>query len=194
LSYLLIDEGRLRASQLAGPANLAALLFRIETSRSPEELSRVAEQLAVLLPPGEEPELRRAFTDFLVWALRRALPGVTMPKIGELEEIAMIEDNMDRWREGVLRQGRREGRMEGRREGRQQGRQEGRREGRQEGRMEGERRLLVRQMEWRFGPLPRWVRQRVREISSLPELERLGKRLLQATTLEEMALGESPRR
>jgi predicted transposase YdaD len=176
LPYLLIDEGRVGAEELSGPPNLAAFLFRIETSRSPEELTGLAAPLAALLPRDEEPDLRRAFTDFLVWALRWALPGVTMPNIGDLEEIAMIEHNMDRWREAVLRQGR----------------QEGRKQGREEGQAVGMRRLLLRQMERRFGALPRWVRERVRAIASLPELERLAERVLEVATLEEMGLGEGP--
>jgi uncharacterized protein DUF4351 len=152
---------------------LAAFLFRIETCRSPEGLAQLAAPLAALLPQEEEPELRQAFTDFLVWALRRALPGVTMPSIGDLEEIAMIEHNMDRWREGVLRQGRREGR--------------------QEGRVEEVQRILLRLLERRFGPLPRSVRGEVKRISSLAELERLTERVLEVATLQEMRLGEASR-
>jgi hypothetical protein len=49
LSYLLIDESRLRAEELALPSNLVASLFRLETC-APEDLPRLTADLAALLP------------------------------------------------------------------------------------------------------------------------------------------------
>jgi predicted transposase YdaD len=89
----------------------------------------------------------------------------------------MLEENMIRWRKSVIREGR----------------IEGRKEGRKEGEVEGVRRILLKQMELRFGPLPLPVRRRIREISSMAELEDLAGRLLTAASLSDLGLESTPR-
>lgn len=71
----------------------------------------------------------------------------------------------------------------------------GRNEGRTEGRAEGERRLLLSQIEVRFGPLDDADRQRIEATDSTEELERLGRRLMEATSLADLGLdgGSEPR-
>ncbi|MBY0506877.1 MAG: DUF4351 domain-containing protein [Bryobacteraceae bacterium] len=61
----------------------------------------------------------------------------------------------------------------------------GRQEGLQEGRQEGELRILRIQMEKRFGPLPAWAQTKLATLASA-ELERLGERIFEATTLEDL--------
>jgi hypothetical protein len=70
-------------------------------------------------------------------------------------------------------------------EGLKKGRQEGRREGRQEGRREGEARLLLGQLERKFGPLASRVRRRVEAADSESLLE-WGERLLTAERLDKV--------
>jgi hypothetical protein len=55
----------------------------------------------------------------------------------------------------------------------------------------GELNLLLRQIEKRFGTIPKPAQERLSELS-IKELEVVGLRLLDATSLEEM-LGEAPR-
>jgi flagellar biosynthesis/type III secretory pathway protein FliH len=69
------------------------------------------------------------------------------------------------------------------RKGRQEGRREGRLEGRQQGRQEGEARLLLGQLERKFGPLPEAVRERVSGADS-ERLLRWGEDLLTAERLD----------
>ncbi len=69
----------------------------------------------------------------------------------------------------------------GRREGRRKGRQEGLREGLQE----GELAILRRQIKKHFGAIPRWVKKRLAGRSAA-ELEELGLRLLDASSLEDL--------
>lgn len=77
-------------------------------------------------------------------------------------------------------------------QGRQEGRQEGRREGRQEGRLEGEIRVLLRLLHRRFGELPGWAEERLRQASSAM-LETWSERILTASTLEEVFSEQTPR-
>jgi predicted transposase YdaD len=66
---------------------------------------------------------------------------------------------------------------------------QGRKEGREEGRAEGVRKVLLRQLDLRFGPLPPDVRQSVAAISSVAGLNRLAEKVVTAQSLEEMGLG-----
>jgi hypothetical protein len=173
LSYLLIAPAHLDAEALDQPDNLAAAFFRITEARAPEELLCLAGPLSRMLAGKKEAELRRAFIDLMADTLRSAFPEVTIPYVKDLEELSMLEENMIRWRKSVLR--------------------EGHLEGRKEGEVEGMRRVLRKQMELRFGSLPLQVRRRIREISSMAELEDLAGRLLTATSLSDLGL-ETPTR
>jgi hypothetical protein len=171
--YEVLDEKRVPPGKLGNRSNLMVALIRLEVSGSTDELLGVAKDLAVQLPPGREPELRRAFTSWVLRLLRRSHPGARIPEVAELEEIPMIEENLIRWNEQKLRKAR----------------QEGRKEGRAEGRLEGRRAILLRQLELRFGPLPAGVRERVEEISSSQRLNALSEKVLTVGSLEEMGLG-----
>ena len=172
LSYLLVDESRLRPEELALPESLVATLFQLETC-GPQDLPRLTSQLATLLAEGAEPELRRAFTAWVLRLLRRSLPGVTIPEVVELEEMPMLEETLKEWWGSGFAEARENGRTEGLREGR----------------MEGMRQLLCKLLEQRFGPLPRKARQQVSAIDSMAELERLARRVLQAESLSAMGVG-----
>lgn len=71
----------------------------------------------------------------------------------------------------------------------QRGVRKGLQEGLQAGREDGMRRLLLRLMEHRFGPLPRETRRRVEAVQSIGELERLADRVLTATSAADLDLG-----
>ena len=137
-----------------------ATLFRLEAS-TPADLPALTAELAALLPPGEEPELRRDFTSWLIHLLRRMRPGVTIPEVGKLEEIAMLEETLTEWMNGAT----------------------------ERGQVEGIRRVLLRQLEQRFETVPLQVRRRVEAIQSAQKLEELAGRVLVVRSLEEMGLG-----
>jgi len=75
--------------------------------------------------------------------------------------------------------------IEAEQKGLQEGLQEGLHMGLQKGRQEGELTILRRQIEKRFGSLPRWAGEK---LASLPasELENLSERVLDAKSLEEL--------
>ncbi len=70
-------------------------------------------------------------------------------------------------------------------EGKQEGFQQGREEGREQGRSEGEHRLLTKQLEKRFGPLPDPILERLKAAGS-EQLEVWAVRLLNARSLDEV--------
>ena len=162
LTYILIDENRLKPEELDLADNRVATLFRLGTM-VPENLPDLKAELARLLPRKEEdPELRRTLHRWLVRLLRRLVPGVTIPD-DDFEETPMLEESLIEWRNKAMREGVRKGQVE------------------------GMRRFLLQLLEERFGALSPKVRRKVKA-SSEKRLEELGKRVLVAGSLAEMGL------
>jgi glycine/D-amino acid oxidase-like deaminating enzyme len=103
-------------------------------------------------------------TTWVLKLLRRTFPGATIPAIEDLKEVPMLEENLKRWRDAAWEDGRQEG-------------------------LRTIHQILLRQMERRFGRIPKRVRAKVEKISSAKELERLGDQLLVASSLKELGLG-----
>lgn len=163
LRYFLLDEGRIDEAELASLRNLAAALFRMENSRSPEDVRRVLDSLLDWLKAPEQDSLRRAFT---VWLKRVLLPGhvpgVEFSDLNELQEVrSMLAERVVEWTRDWKQQGI------------------------EEGRQEGEAALLMRLLELRFGPLDEAIRSRVQEADA-ETLMRWGERILTAATAEEV--------
>lgn len=161
--YMLIDVLRVPLPRARSGSNLAALLFALERSRTPEAIGRHAARLAELLEGPEDAGLRRAFTAFLRDSLLPArFPGAEIPAIHDLEEIRpMLRETVIGWTQQWLEQGRKEGRRE------------------------GEARLLTRLLERKFGPLDGRVRSRIGKAST-KQLHDWGERLISASSLDEV--------
>ncbi len=195
LNYLLLDEGRYHEHELVALRNLTAALFRLENSRTPEDVQQVLQALITWLHTPEQDSLRRAFT---VWLKRVFLPG-RMPKtsfdeIHDLQEVySMLSERVKDWTKDWKQQGIEEGKQigiqEGKRIGIQEGKQigirEGRQEGRQEGRLEGEVEFFLRLLERKFGPADEITQTRIKSADS-QTLLRWGERILVAQTIEEV--------
>ena len=115
LARRLMDEGRYDETELAGLRNMAAAVFRLENSRTPEDVRRVVRLLLEWLHAPEQTDLRRAFT---VWLGRVLLPGrlsgVELPQINELQEVeTMLAERAKEWTkqwwEGGVEQGMQQG-------------------------------------------------------------------------------------
>ncbi len=138
MRYHLIDEGAFSADDLAGREGLPALLFRLENASDPSELAGLAE--AVLAWITGHPGFRAAravFVEMPGAALAPLAPGVRLPE-GLLEVRNMLV-TMEAWAKQSLLEAE----------------QRGEQRGRQQGEQRGEAMLLLRQMEERFGALPR---------------------------------------
>jgi len=100
--YLLLDEERYPPTALAGSENLAAALFRLDRSRSYDELQAVVDDLLAWLATPQQRSLRRAFGIWLRRVfLRRRLPGVIIPEIDDLGEVkAMLAERWKRCARG----------------------------------------------------------------------------------------------
>lgn len=171
LRYLLIDERIGQDPALAESRNLAAALFRLENSRTPEDIERVVARLIEWLADPGQFALRRAFVVWLKRVLLPArVPGVELPPINDLQEMhAMLAERVKTWTE----------------DWKQQGIQQGIEQGIEQGILRGEARLLRRQILRRFGTLPDWVDERLTGANPT-ELETWGELLLDASNLDDI--------
>ena len=115
----------------AAPGNLVALLFELERSRSPDDLTQVVERLAGFLAEPDLADLKRAFNAFLRESLLPGrFPGARIPAMVDLEEMRpMLRDTVKEWTREWTR--------------------------------EGEVKMLRRQLESKFGPLRDDDRRRI---------------------------------
>ena len=164
-SYRLIDMRR--APLPAAPDNLVARLCELERSRTPEALTEVVEKLAGLLAPAEMAGLRRAFRVFLRQSLLPGrFPEAQIPAMLDLEEMRpMLRETVIGWT--------------------QEWKREGLEKGRKEGRREGEAALLIRLLEFKFGPLRPEDRSRI-DTADAERLLAWGERVLTARSLDEV--------
>lgn len=161
LRYVVVDERRVDPGTLDGVSDLMAALIRIETAGSFEELIRLATLLPSAVP---EPELRQAFAVWLSRVMRRSFPSFAAPDLKDLAEVSMLEETLIAWRKRKDR------------------------EAQEKGVQKGIRRMLVRQLDQRFGPLPVRARRKVGAIRSTQRLEQLGDQVLTARSLQELGL------
>ena len=197
--YLVVDAGVHSHEGRDTKSNLVAALFRLEHSRTPDDLKRVLRSLNEWLADPQCASLRRDFSLFASWQLRRRVNDRTIPETADLREIhGMLEERqLDWWeqwklegiQEGKLegkREGKREGKLEGILEGKLEGILEGMRAGKRQGILEGEARLLQLILAQRFGPLPVWADERLTQATE-SDLARWAKDVLDPTlSLEEL--------
>jgi predicted transposase/invertase (TIGR01784 family) len=170
LRYVLLDEHTLDLDRPEVTRNLAAAIFRVETSETRKDFQRLVQEILRLFSEEDE-ELRRIVTTWLLEKVRRS--AFKRIIVGSLEEAAMLEESILRWEKELRREGHRQGLREGHRTGQ----------------IEGMRRMLLKQMRLKFGRLPRSVRLSVEAIDRPTELERLAGRILKAKSLSELGLG-----
>ncbi|MGF1526700.1 MAG: Rpn family recombination-promoting nuclease/putative transposase [Candidatus Competibacterales bacterium] len=174
--YLLLDQLRCDDDALAGQQNLVAAIFRLEKSRTLEEMERVLAELVTWLTRPEQTALRRAFVVWIKRVLAPArLPNVDVPHVTELAEMHnMLAERVKAWTEAW--------KQEGLKEGRKEGRKEGLKEGLKEGHRDGEAKILRKLLSHKFGPLPPWVDERLAKASEA-ELEHWSERLFESQSL-----------
>ena len=171
LRYLLIDEGRYRDEELEPLKNLVASLFRLENSRTLEDIEKVLQNLLQWLQSPAQKILERDFTLWLERVLLPArLPGVEIPMVTNLREMnSMLAERVVEWT----------------REWKRQGLQEGM----QKGVHVGEASLLKRLLVKRFGPLTPAIESRLEEAAT-EQLEEWAERVLDANSLDEVFRGK----
>ena len=175
LRYLLLDEGRYADSELVPLRNVAAALFRLENSRTPQDVEQVLSALVEWLKSPEQDSLRRAFT---VWLKRVLLPGrmpgLDFENLNELQEVnSMLAERVIEWTE------------EWEQQGIEKGIEKGMEKGMEKGVQKGEATLLLRLMELRFGSLDETTRNRL-QTADAETLLKWGEKMLVANSAQDV--------
>lgn len=117
LDYILLDEGAYTAAELTPLKNLVALVFRLENSRTPEDILQVIDRLIEWLSAQEQDSLRRAFTVWIgrvILAREKNKPEAMAFKVAELNEVRrMLAERMKEWDRVAHETGFREGMQQG---------------------------------------------------------------------------------
>jgi predicted transposase YdaD len=173
--YFLLDEGRIPEAELKQADSTLAEIIRLESSPEPQALRAIIGRLIKRLKDPEYDSLRRAL---VVWinrvVLNRLVPEETIPELTELQEIDnMLAERVEQWTEKWKQQGM------------QQGVQQGMQQGVQQGMQQGESKILIRQIQKRFGSLPTWAKEKIEQATEA-QIEHWAENILDAPTLEDV--------
>ncbi|NJN47503.1 MAG: transposase [Candidatus Competibacteraceae bacterium] len=173
--YLLLDEGTYSDQQLAGLHNLVAAVFRLENSRTPEDVLAIVTALVDWLKHPQQTGLRRTCT---VWIRRVILADTdTASKpIIELDEVrTMLAQRVQQWKQ-QWRDG-----------GFAEGLEQGLEQGVTQGLLQGERALLLRQSRLRFDAVTAdTLAPHLEQISDPEQLAQISDWIIQCRSGEEL--------
>jgi predicted transposase/invertase (TIGR01784 family) len=168
LTYLLLDEGDLMAREAESTRNLATALFKLEKSRSKDDILAVVENLADWLSQPDQAELRRAFALWMDRGMKPPGEALGLDLDNPKEAKKMLSKTMEEWR----------------RKARKQGLEQGIEQGIEQGRRSGYAEMILTQLEARFGDVPAEDRMTLAE-SDEESLKAIACRLLNANSLKD---------
>ncbi|MBF0109958.1 MAG: Rpn family recombination-promoting nuclease/putative transposase [Magnetococcales bacterium] len=179
MRYLLIDETRYGDAELESMQNLSAALFRLEKSRTPQEIRNVLKNLIDWLKAPGQSSLRRAFTVMLGRVLLpKRLPGQSIQEFNDLQGMdAMLAETVQEWTQ--------QWKSEGLQEGLKKGLKEGRKEGLKEGRKEEAAAILLKQIRRKFGHVPDGTTEKIKS-AEVEVLEIWSDNFVFATSLDDV--------
>ena len=182
--YLACDLSRLSARDHLHSDNLVVRL-NLPNMAHPREsrLDVYAAALSGLATLEHDPNRQSKYADFIDYYASLSDDELALYNAKYLNERGELMGLAQQLRQEGRLEGRQEGWLQGKQEGKQEGMLEGKREGNQEGRLEEASRLVRRLLMLRFGGLPDWAEDRLRQASTT-DLERWADRILEAATLE----------
>lgn len=172
--YLLIEERAFSMKELRGCKNAAAIVFRLEKSRTPEEIQQVVQDVQQWFPGEEHLSLRSSLATWMLNVLLpHKFPGMAFPMVGDLTEVqSMLYENIGEWVKGIEDAGIEKGIVRGFKKGF----------------AKGEAQMLASLMARRFGSLPLGVQQEI-DRADRKTIRQWASHLLQANSLEQVLNG-----
>ena len=173
--YFILDELRIPEEIFQEMDNTVADVFRLESSLNPKQISLVISCLSNRLKGDQFSSLKRAL---VVWINRTILsrlnPEEITGKINKLEEAdSMLAERVEQWT------------VEWKNEGIQQGIQQGLQQGKQKWMQRGEGKIFTHLLKKRFGTIPAWVEEKIKN-GSESELEEWAENILIANTIDDI--------
>ncbi len=153
-------------------------MFRLEKSRTPEQIRQVVEDVLDWFPGEEHQSLRHSLATWMLDVLLpHRFPGVAFPMIGDLTEVkCMLYENIREWCRNQEEKGIKKGIQKGIQTGRQEGLQKGR---------QAEAQLLASMLAQKFGDLPARHREEIEAADSATILDWVG-RVLKAGSIDQV--------
>ena len=156
MQYYIIEE---RCYPKERGDSLTRLLFEMENCRNSVQLASVIERLAKLVKKPSDAPLKRAFLKVIkaVLAQRRGI-NIQNGNFRDLSAVKeMLSTRLKQWEQEFKEKGLKEGIREGVDKDIEQVIEQGIEQGKQQ----GESLLLCRQLESRYGTIPKWVEEKL---------------------------------
>ncbi len=171
MRYFLLEEHAQDPDELATMNNLAAVVFRLEKCKTPDDLRQAG---AALREWCDDPTRRESTRRVVHWALRfftkRSGGEQLTEELAEIRDCeAMLEERIKEWEKELI----------------EKGIQEGIKKGIAEGLEQGEAEVLLRQLERKFGEISPEYRQRIDDADS-QQLLAWAERILSAETMDDV--------
>jgi len=192
--YHSVPLARLSAEEYVGTSPLGVALSALMSSKGQDRAGLMAAMLERVLESGLNKLLKHLLVDVIKTYLvltpeeeERYRQLLTRKEFRAVQEVELT------WSEKLIEKGRAEGLEKGLEEGLEQGLERGIERGLEKGReagvIEGKRRTLLRQLSAKFGEISGRTRASV-ETMSETDLDSLLERVLTASTLDELGLGD----
>ncbi len=165
--YVLVEERAFSLEELRGCKNAAAIVFRLEKSRTPEQIRQVVVDVLEWFAGEEHQSLRHSLATWILDVLLPCrFPGVAFPMIGDLTEVkCMLYENIREWKRNLEDAAR------------MSGLEAGIEKGIEQGIMQGEAQLLASMLAQKFGALPARHREEIEAADSATLLRWAGRAL-----------------
>ena len=177
--YAVLDVGHHPVEELRPVEDVVSGVFLMEQAADLSGLREVVEEVQALIDDRELEEDLALLMSSVIGKL--AEKDEEAPRLTTFQEVHMLLERAERWPQEWRQEGLDEGLKKGLRKGLRKGREQGREQGRRLGKAE----LLKDQASQRFGKLSPEDAKRF-DRADVDTLDRWGRRLLEATTLEEL--------
>jgi len=173
--YVVLDVGHYPVEELRPIEDVVSGVFLMEQAADFSDLRDVVEEVQAII---DDPELEEDLALLMSSVIGKlADKDEETPRLTTFQEVHMLLERVERWPQKWRQEGLDEGLKKGRKQGREQGRKQGLRQGKAD--------LLKSQASQRFGELSPEDAKRF-DRADVDTLDRWGRRLLEATTLEDV--------
>ena len=176
--YVVLDVVHYPVEELRPVEDVVSGVFLMEQAADFSGLREVFEEMQALI---DDPELEADIALLMGSVMGKLAKDEKAPRLTTFQEVHMLLERAERWPQEWRQEGLDEGLKKGLRKGLRKGREQGREQGRRLGKAE----LLKDQASQRFGKLSPEDAKRF-DRADVDTLDRWGRRLLEATTLEEL--------
>jgi hypothetical protein len=187
LKYLILDECRYPKEELSELKNLVAAIFRLEKSKTTEDILEVINNLIEWLSSPEQARIR---SNFNTWIKRVLLPlsdiDPDIPQVNDLEEVrTMLADCIPQLIRDSVKQAEKIAEERGEKRGEERGKKRGEKIGEERGGKKGKKEVLLKLLQLKFGSVPEQIQQQIL-LANVDQLDKWIEQILTANSINEI--------